>query len=100
MRSARSLPQFEEPEEVLSPATLNDAVSAFLDSSEQGRFEEHFITALWIYNFLQGGLPGGNATGPISLLSSPAGEAFALHHRTRVPYQKPIPEVLAERLLP
>jgi hypothetical protein len=36
----------EETEEALSPAILSDAVNAFLDSSEQGHFEDHFIAAL------------------------------------------------------
>jgi hypothetical protein len=78
MRLTASLPQFEEPEEALSPATLNDAVNAFLNFSEQGRFEEHFIAALWIYDFVQGGLLGGGAIRLISHLSAPVGEAFAL----------------------
>jgi hypothetical protein len=45
---------FEEPKDGLSPATLNDALNAFFDSSEQGGFEEHFIAALWIDDFFQG----------------------------------------------
>jgi hypothetical protein len=62
MHLTPSLPQFEEPDEVLSSATINDAVNVFIESSEQGYFEEHFTAALWI-----DGLPGRDVTRLISL---------------------------------
>jgi hypothetical protein len=46
MRLTSLLLRFEESEDALSPATVNDAVNAFLDSPEQGHFEEHCSAAL------------------------------------------------------
>jgi hypothetical protein len=102
MRLTQSLPQFEESEEALSPATLNDSLNAFLDSPEQGRFEEHFVATLWIYDSFQGGLLGGDATWLISLLSAPVGEAFALTSITclMAPSQAGSPHLPLSRILP